>query len=135
MGSNMRSIAQVTLVVDDYDRAIAWFTSVLDFDLVEDCPVSETKRWVVVRPKGHSGAALLLAKAANTEQNASIGHQTGGRVAFFLETDDFAKDHADLVIKGVSFEEAPREESYGRVAVFTDPWGNRWDLLQSSTSS
>ncbi|MEN9894841.1 MAG: hypothetical protein RIR97_693 [Pseudomonadota bacterium] len=131
----MRSIAQVTLVVDDYDRAIAWFTSVLGFELVDDKPLSDTKRWVVVRPKGHAGAALLLAKAANAKQSARIGHQTGGRVAFFLETDDFAEDHATLVEKGVSFEEAPREEAYGRVAVFTDPWGNRWDLLQSSTNS
>jgi uncharacterized glyoxalase superfamily protein PhnB len=108
---------------------------VLGFELVDDKPLSDTKRWVVVRPKGYAGAALLLAKAANAKQSARIGHQTGGRVAFFLETDDFAEDHATLVEKGVSFEEAPREEAYGRVAVFTDPWGNRWDLLQSSTNS
>lgn len=126
----MRSLVQVTFVIDDYDRAIEWFTTVLDFELVEDTTLSEKKRWVVVRPKGGTGAALLLAKAANEDQHASIGNQTGGRVGFFLETDDFEKDFADLTQKGVHFLEQPRHESYGRVAVFQDPWGNTWDLLQ-----
>ena len=126
----MRSLAQVTFVVDDYDRGIGWFTSILDFELVEDTIMSETKRWVVVRPKGAAGAALLLAKAANAKQKASIGNQTGGRVAFFLQTDDFDHDFSTLIEKGVQFLENPRVEPYGIVAVFQDPWGNKWDLLQ-----
>ena len=126
----MRSLAQVTFVIDDYDRAIEWFTAVLDFDLVEDTTISEKKRWVVVRPKGGTGAALLLAKAANPQQLASIGNQTGGRVGFFLKTEDFEKDFADLTEKGVHFLEKPRMETYAKVAVFQDPWGNKWDLLQ-----
>lgn len=126
----MRSLAQVTFVVDAYDRAIEWFTTVLDFDLVEDTPISETKRWVVVRPRGGTGAALLLAEAANPQQAASIGNQTGGRVAFFLETEDFETDLGGLTEKGVQFLEKPRIEPYGKVAVFQDPWGNKWDLLQ-----
>jgi len=126
----MRSLAQVTLVIDDYDRAIEWFNSVLDFELIEDTIITDTKRWVVVRPKGGTGVALLLAKAANTDQQAAIGNQTGGRVGFFLETDDFEKDFADLTRRGVQFLEKPRVEPYGPVAVFRDPWGNKWDLLQ-----
>ena len=126
----MRSLAQVTFVIDDYDRAIQWFTTVLDFELVEDTTISETKRWVVVRPRGGTGAALLLAKAANPQQLASIGNQTGGRVGFFLQTNDFESDFAALTQNGVHFLENPRTEPYGMVAVFQDPWGNKWDFLQ-----
>lgn len=128
----MRSLAQITLVVDDYDRAIGWFTNVLGFQLVEDTVLSAAKRWVVVRPPGDKGAALLLAKAVNPQQKQAIGKQTGGRVGFFLETDDFGRDFAELSAKGVSFLEVPRREAYGMVAVFADRWGNTWDLLQPS---
>lgn len=130
----MRSLAQVTLVVDEYDQAIGWFTNILGFELVEDTVLSAAKRWVVVRPSGGRGAALLLAKAANLQQKQAIGKQTGGRVGFFLETDDFGRDFAELSAKGVSFLETPRREAYGMVAVFADPWGNTWDLLQPSTA-
>ena len=129
---DMRSLAQVTLVVDDYDRAIAWFTDVLGFDLIEDTHISDEKRWVVVRPKGGHGTALLLAKAANDRQTASIGNQTGGRVGFFLETDDFDRDFAELTAKGVVFEELPRQEPYGKVAVFADLWGNDGTCWQAA---
>jgi len=121
-------IAAVTLVVRDYDEAIAWFTGVLGFDLVEDKPVG-AKRWVTVRPRS-GGPSLLLAKASGAAQEARIGDQTGGRVGFFLHTDDFARDHADWTAKGVRFVEGPRHEAYGSVAVFEDLYGNRWDLIE-----
>jgi catechol 2,3-dioxygenase-like lactoylglutathione lyase family enzyme len=119
----------VTLLVRDYDEAIDFYTRVLRFDLVEDTPLSPTKRWVVVRPGG-GGADLLLARATSPEQIAAIGQQAGGRVGFFLHTDDFGGDHAHLRAHGVRFaEEAPRDEPYGRVIVFHDLYGNRWDLI------
>ena len=119
----------VTYVVRDYDEAITWFTRVLGFELLEDTRQSETKRWVRVAPaKGGSG--LLLARAATPAQAARVGDQTGGRVAFFLDTDDFGRDHALFLQRGVTFVETPRTESYGMVAVFTDLYGNRWDLVQ-----
>ncbi|XWN31653.1 MAG: VOC family protein [Devosia sp.] len=123
-------IGAVTLVVPDYDGAIAYFTRCLDFELVSDAPVTAQKRWVLVRPKGAGSTALLLAKAATPSQTGAIGNQTGGRVFLFLHTDDFARDHARFVANGVHFLEAPRHEPYGTVAVFQDPFGNRWDLLQ-----
>lgn len=122
-------LALATLVVDDYDRAIAWYTGALGFTLVEDTALGDGKRWVVVAPPG-GGAALLLARAGDDAQRARIGDQAGGRVAFFLETDDFARDHATLASGGVQFEEAPRHEAYATVAVFRDLYGNRWDLLE-----
>jgi catechol 2,3-dioxygenase-like lactoylglutathione lyase family enzyme len=122
-------IGSVTLVVDDYDDAIAFYTKALGFALLEDTPLADGKRWVRVAPAG-DGTALLLAKAANDAQTARIGDQTGGRVGFFLETDDFARDHAAMRARGVRFAEAPREEDYGTVAVFLDLYGNRWDLLE-----
>ncbi|MCX5493180.1 VOC family protein [Kaistia dalseonensis] len=125
-----RHLGYVTLVVDDYDRAIAYFTGVLDFDLVEDTPLGPDKRWVLVAPAGSDGARLLLAKAANEAQAGRIGDQTGGRVAFFLHTTDFERDFALFTARGVCFLEAPRQESYGTVAVFEDIFGNRWDLLE-----
>jgi catechol 2,3-dioxygenase-like lactoylglutathione lyase family enzyme len=126
-----RRLASVTLVVRDYDEAIDFYTRVLRFRLVEDTPMSATKRWVVVRPGDNSGTDLLLARAASPEQQATIGQQTGGRVAFFLHTDDFDGDLAHLRAHGVRFaEDAPRDEPYGRVIVFIDLYGNRWDLVQ-----
>ncbi|MBJ3774394.1 VOC family protein [Acuticoccus mangrovi] len=122
-------LALVTLVVPDYDAAIAFFRDTLGFVLVEDTPVAPGKRWVVVRPP-QGGAGLLLARAVDAAQRAAIGRQTGGRVAFFLHTDDFARDHMRLTGAGVRFVESPRHEPYGTVAVFCDPFGNRWDLLE-----
>jgi catechol 2,3-dioxygenase-like lactoylglutathione lyase family enzyme len=126
-----QSIGLVTLVVPEYDEAIAFFIGVLGFTLVEDSFVpAQDKRWVVVAPPGSTGCRLLLARASNPEQAAHIGNQTGGRVFLFLHTDDFARDHRRFREKGVTFVREPREESYGTVAVFQDPWGNLWDLLQ-----
>jgi len=125
-----RSITKVTLVVRDYDEAIAFFTRMLDFELIEDTPLpEEKKRWVVVAPRGSAGAHVLLARAANDDQRAAIGRQTGGRVAFFLGTDDFRRDHDAMVARGVRFVRQPRTESYGTVAVFEDLYGNLWDLV------
>ncbi|MFB8348039.1 VOC family protein [Streptomyces niveus] len=125
----MSHIALVTLVVRDYDEAIAFYTGPLGFELIEDTDRGDGSRWVVVRPRGGE-AALLLARAADETQRASVGAQTGGRVGFFLHTDDFARDHARMTAAGVRFLEEPRHEPYGSVAVFEDLYGNRWDLLQ-----
>jgi catechol 2,3-dioxygenase-like lactoylglutathione lyase family enzyme len=125
-----RRIALVTLVVADYDEAIAWYTGALGFELLEDSPRGEGKRWVRVAPRGAGATALLLARAADDHQRTRVGDQTGGRVGFFLETDDFARDHAAMRARGVRFVEAPRQEDYGTVAVFEDLYGNRWDLLE-----
>jgi catechol 2,3-dioxygenase-like lactoylglutathione lyase family enzyme len=122
------TIATVTLVVDDYDRAIAFYRDVLGLTLVADTPLGGGKRWVVVA--GAGGARLLLAKADGSAQQAAIGNQTGGRVGFFLRTDDFARDHAAMRAGGVRFLEEPRHEVYGTVAVFSDPYGNTFDLIQ-----
>ncbi|MEP7453029.1 VOC family protein [Phyllobacterium sp. SB3] len=124
-----RSIGMITLVVSDYDEAIAWYTNVLGFSLVSDTKLSDTKRWVVVAPE-KDGARLLLAKADEASQQAAVGNQTGGRVALFLYTDDFTNDHAKMLDAGVKFLENPRHEKYGSVAVFEDLYGNKWDLLQ-----
>ncbi|MEO7478065.1 MAG: VOC family protein [Lysobacteraceae bacterium] len=123
-------IGAVTLVVDDYDSAIAYYTQVLEFELIEDAPRGERKRWVLVAPRNSDGTALLLAQAGNDVQRARVGDQTGGRVGFFLYTDDFHRDHAALTARGVRFTESPRTEDYGTVAVFEDLYGNRWDLLE-----
>lgn len=125
----MQDLHAVTLVVPDYDPAIAFYVGTLGFDLVEDIALSENKRWVLVAPQGGTGK-LLLAKADSPAQRAVIGTQTGGRVGFFLKTDNFARDHAAYLAAGVRFEEDPRTEPYGTVAVFQDPFGNRWDLIQ-----
>jgi catechol 2,3-dioxygenase-like lactoylglutathione lyase family enzyme len=122
-------IGAFALVVDDYDRAIAYYTGTLGFELREDSPRESGKRWVLVAPQG-AQTAILLAKAANDVQRGCIGKQTGGRVGYFLHTDDFARDHASLLARGVHFCEAPRHETYGSVAVFEDLYGNRWDLLE-----
>ncbi|MFJ7159996.1 VOC family protein [Streptomyces sp. NPDC101118] len=123
-------IALTALVVLDYDEAIDFYTRALNFELVEDTPRPDGSRWVVVRPRGATEAALLLARAKNDEQRARVGDQTGGRVGFFLHTDDFATDHARMTAAGVHFLEQPRHEPYGSVVVFEDLYGNRWDLLQ-----
>ncbi|WP_298936005.1 VOC family protein [uncultured Ruegeria sp.] len=125
-----QSLHAVTLVVPDYDDAIAFYTETLDFELVQDIDLGGGKRWVRVTPPGSGDASLLLAEAVGSEQHAAIGNQTGGRVGFFLQTDDFTRDHAAMLAKGVTFEEAPRHEPYGSVAVWRDPFGNRWDLIQ-----
>jgi catechol 2,3-dioxygenase-like lactoylglutathione lyase family enzyme len=123
----VRRLATVALLVPDYDEAIAFFVGALGFRLLEDLPQGR-KRWVRVAPE--TGPALLLARAEGADQTAAIGNQHGGRVGFFLETDDFARDHAALLAAGAVFEEPPSHEPYGTVAVWRDPWGNRWDLIQ-----
>jgi catechol 2,3-dioxygenase-like lactoylglutathione lyase family enzyme len=128
----IQSLFLVTLVVDDYDSAKAFYCGVLGFDCLQDDFLPDGKRWVVVKPKGGAGAGLLLAQAVGDTQKSAIGNQTGGRVGFFLKTDDFARDHAMMTAKGVRFLETPRHEAYGTVAVFSDPCGNTWDLIQHS---
>lgn len=123
-------IGAVTLVIPDYDESIAYYVNILGFILVEDTDLGHGKRWVVVRPPGSNGTSLLLAKAATPGQAARIGDQTGGRVFLFLHTDDFWSDHRAMVARGVKFEEEPRREAYGWVAVFADLYGNKWDLLE-----
>ena len=126
-------IALVSLVVPDYDEALAFYVGVLGFTLVEDTPVPEQgKRWVVVRPPGASanGTDLLLARAANDIQSSRVGNQTGGRVFLFLHTDDFQRDYARYRAQGVTFVREPAKAPYGTVAVFRDPFGNLWDLIE-----
>jgi lactoylglutathione lyase len=125
-----QQIGYVALVVRDYDEAIAYYTQILGFRLVEDTPLGIEKRWVLVTPPGNAGTSLLLARAVNTEQSSRVGNQTGGRVFLFLHTDDFQRDYHTLLERGVQFTETPREESYGTVAVFLDLYGNKWDLLE-----
>lgn len=127
-------IGYVTLLVREYDEAIAYYTGVLGFALVEDMPVAEGKRWVLVAPPGAGGTGLLLARAATPEQAARVGDQTGGRVFLFLHSDDFRRDHHAMKERGVQFTEEPRQEPYGTVAVFVDLYGNRWDLLELARS-
>jgi catechol 2,3-dioxygenase-like lactoylglutathione lyase family enzyme len=125
-----RTIAHVALLVRDYDEAIAWFTSRLRFELIEDSPLGDGKRWVLVAPSRGAGTALLLARAATPEQESRIGNQTGGRVFMFLHTDDFERDHREMKGRGVQFVEEPRHEAYGTVVVFKDLYGNKWDMIQ-----
>lgn len=122
-------IATVALVVKDYDEAIGFYRDRLGFELLADTPLGGGKRWVLVAPKG-GGAHLLLAQAGDPEETARVGDQTGGRVGFFLETEDFARDFAAFTANGVRFLEAPRHEPYGSVAVFEDLYGNKWDLIE-----
>ena len=125
-----RRVATVALVVANYDEAIAWYVERLGFLLLEDVDLGGGKRWVTVAPANGQGARLLLAEASDEAQRLSIGNQTGGRGFLFLETDDFARDHAAMLEKGVEFREAPRFEPYGTVAVFADLHGNLWDLIE-----
>lgn len=124
-----QQLALSTLLVADYDQAIAWYTETLGFELRADIHQGAGKRWVVVAPRG-SQAGLVLALATTVAQKGLVGEQTGGRVGFFLHTDDFARDHAAMSARGVRFSEAPRHEPHGTVAVFTDLYGNPWDLLE-----
>jgi len=128
-----RAIGAVTFVVRDYDEAIAWFTGALGFQLIADTPLGDGKRWVLVGPE--TGSPLLLAKADGAGQTAAIGAQTGGRVAFFLHSDDFARDHQRMLAAGVRFREQPRHEPYGAVAVFEDLYGNLWDLIEPAVDT
>jgi catechol 2,3-dioxygenase-like lactoylglutathione lyase family enzyme len=125
-----RRVATVALVVADYDEAISWYIDRLGFALTEDVDLGGGKRWVTVTPANGQGARLLLAEALDEAQRGSIGNQTGGRVFLFLETDDFVRDHAAMLEKGIEFREAPRHEAYGTVAVFADLYGNLWDLIE-----
>ncbi len=123
-------IAHIALVVRDYDEAIQFYTEKLHFTLVEDSVLTETKRWVLVAPKRSAECCLLLAKAANPEQEAAIGNQAGGRVFLFLHTDDFRRDYESMLNNGVEFVREPKVEAYGTVAVFKDLYGNLWDLIE-----
>jgi catechol 2,3-dioxygenase-like lactoylglutathione lyase family enzyme len=126
-----QSLSLVSLVVPDYDEALAFYCGILGFALVEDRPVPEQqKRWVVVAPPGARESRLLIARASTPHQATRIGDQTGGRVFLFLATDDFARDYAQYVARGVEFVRPPAAQPYGTVAVFRDPFGNLWDLVQ-----
>jgi catechol 2,3-dioxygenase-like lactoylglutathione lyase family enzyme len=129
-----RRISLTTIVVADYDAAIAFYRDKAGFTLVEDTPLEGGKRWVVVSP-GAASSAVLLARADGAAQTARIGDQTGGRVGFFLETDDFARDHAAMTARGVRFVREPMQAPYGVVAVWEDLYGNRWDLIQPAPSA
>lgn len=129
----MRRLSLVSLLVADYDEAIAFFVGRLGFELREDVPLARDKRWVVAAPAA-GGTGLLLARAVGEQQRARIGDQTGGRVFLFVETDDFARDHAAWTAAGVRFVEPPRREPYGTVAVFEDLSGNRWDLIEPAVA-
>lgn len=126
-------IAQIAIVVNDYDEAIAFYTGKLGFNLVEDTVLSPTKRWVLVQPAGNNGCRLLLAKASGEEQASRVGNQTGGRVFLFLETDDFDSDYKRYSANGVRFVREPVNEPYGKVAVFEDLYGNYWDLIEPAS--
>lgn len=123
-------LAHIAIVVDDYDEAIKFYTEKLHFNLVEDTTLSETKRWVLVRPKGSNECCLLLAKAANDEQKSRVGNQTGGRVFLFLHTDNFERDYQNLLTRQIEIVRQPQKEVYGTVAVFRDIYGNLWDLIE-----
>ena len=123
-------IAHVTVLVKDYDEAIKFYTEKLDFDLIEDTVLNESKRWVLVRPKGATECCLLLAKATNVPQSQYLGNQTGGRVFLFLYTDDFWRDYKKMLNNGISFVRPPIEEEYGTIAVFKDNCGNLFDLIE-----
>lgn len=125
-----QTLGYVALLVRDYDEALAYFSKVLGFGVIEDTPLSAEKRWVLVAPPGSRGTCLLLARAVGPEQVTQIGKQAGGRVFLFLHTNNFWSDYAAMKARGVQFQETPREEPYGTVAVFEDLYGNRWDLLQ-----
>jgi len=122
-------LMHIALVVADYDEAIHWYTQKLGFKLIEDTTLSEVKRWVLIQPPGEGSCQLLLAKAATEEQKSRVGNQTGGRVCLFLHTDDFERDHENLLQKGITIVRGPSEEEYGKVLVFEDLYGNLWDLI------
>ncbi len=130
-----QTLGYIALVVREYDETIAFYTTKLRFQLIEDTDLGNGKRWVRVRPQGSTGTDLLLARAVNPEQASRIGNQTGGRVFLFLHTDDFWRDYREFMAGGVKFCRQPSEESYGTVAVFEDLYGNKWDLLQLKAES
>tara|TARA_R110002050_G_scaffold16019_2_gene48976 strand:- start:71343 stop:71750 length:408 start_codon:yes stop_codon:yes gene_type:complete len=130
-----QNIGLISLVVENYDDAIAFYIQKIGFELIQDTKIDEVKRWVVVAPKDSKGCRLLLAKAANKEQTERIGNQTGGRVFLFLYTDDFEKTYSDMVSKGVNFVRPVKEEPYGTIAVFEDLYGNFWDLIEEKHSN
>jgi catechol 2,3-dioxygenase-like lactoylglutathione lyase family enzyme len=131
-----QQIAHISLVVNDYDEAIQFYTEKLHFKLIEDTILSDTKRWVIVSPPGStSGCNLLLAKASTEEQKSRIGNQTGGRVFLFLFTDDFWRDYKNMIAKEIKFVREPSEEEYGTVSVFEDLYGNLWDFIESKKST
>ncbi|MDO9257082.1 MAG: VOC family protein [Bacteroidales bacterium] len=125
-------ISHITILVHDYDEAIAFYTRKLHFQLIEDTVLSESKRWVLIAPPGSAGCNLLLAKAANEEQRSRVGNQTGGRVFLFLYTDDFDRDFQNLLDQEVIIIRQPIKEPYGTVAVYADLYGNLWDLIEPS---
>ncbi len=128
-------IAQIALVVKDYDEAIDFYTNKLDFQLLEDTKIDDKKRWVVIAPPGAKECCLLLAKAANEKQAKSIGNQTGGRVFLFLFTDDFERDYQKMSTQKINFVRPPTDYDYGKVAVFEDLYGNLWDLVEPNASN
>ena len=125
-----QNLVHISILVDDYDRAIAFYTKKLRFQLVEDTVLSDTKRWVLVKPEGSEGCSLLLAKAANKAQTQRIGDQAGGRVFLFLQTDNFERDYQHLLDNNIVIIREPSDETYGKVAVFEDLYGNLWDLIE-----
>lgn len=127
-------LAHIAIVVNDYDEAVEFYTKKLHFTLVEDTKLSETKRWVLVRPKGTFECCLLLAKAANEEQHSRVGNQTGGRVFLFLHTDNFERDYQNLLDNNIEIVRQPTKEEYGIVAVFKDIYGNLWDLIEPTSN-
>ena len=127
-------IAQIAIVVNDYDEAIEFYTEKLGFGIIEDTRLTDTKRWVVVAPKGDEGCRLLLAKAANEEQKSRVGNQTGGRVFLFLHTDDFETDYQNLLANRIKIIRGPLKEAYGDVVVFEDLYGNLWDMIGRNVS-
>ena len=131
----MQTIGHVSFIVRDYDEALKFFTELLGFEVLADTPLEEGKRWVLVAPPNSRGTSLLLAQASTPEQAAKVGNQTGGRVFLFLHTDDFWRDYRQMVARGIKFRESPREEPYGKVAVFEDLYGNLWDLLELKRNS
>ncbi len=130
MAGMKQHIGAIALVVPDYDEALDFYVGRLDFDLIEDTALDDEKRWVLVAPKGSRETRLLLARADGPDQQAAIGDQSGGRVFLFLNTDDFDRDFGSMRAAGVDFLEEPRTEPYGKVAVFRDPFGNKWDLIE-----
>jgi len=128
-----QKLAHIAIVVDNYDKAIAFYTQQLKFDLIEDTKLSETKRWVLVAPHGSDGSALLLAQASNEEQKSRIGNQTGGRVFLFLHTDNFQRDYQNLLDNNITVVREPILEPWGWVCIFEDLYGNRWDLIENKS--
>ena len=131
----LESLAAVTVLVPSYDDGLAFFRDVLGFAVLEDTPLSPKKRWVVVAPSRGAGCAMVLAVPSDEAQRPRVGDQTGGRVGFFLHSGDFWADYQNLLGRGVNFLETPRREPYGLVAVFVDPWGGKWDLLQTASGA